>query len=471
MTTLTAARGTAPDAVPDDRPAWEKPSPVPLTWIVVGSAFLAAAGVLYLITAVQQVSADALTINGATSFGRLRPAAAALAVWGGLGMAGTGVAMDLTRRLVRVPVQLEKLAAAAGAIVTLSTAGGVVAILAGYGTGRPGLEMPRPASVPLALGLLLAAVVVLRTLGKRADDEVHPALWHVSAAVVSAPVLLLLGTLPRLSGVNDEIVRVFSTSGIALLWLVSLGIGIALYVVPATCRTPLYSRQLALAGFWGLVAFAPFSAPARLLSGPAQEWYETIGSAATIALAVPALAIALNLWATYSRRTAHVHAPELNIALAGTGLLLLAGVLGLLDASRTAGDFLHLTVFEEGLRELVVFGVAGAFVLAGAYHCLPALTGNRLANARLASRSAWTLAGGVALVALGLTVAGYVQGVLWRQAVMAGGAPDWHVVTDSIRPLLWLRVLGEAGLALTWMVLFQQVFSTNAFGDPDEETP
>ena len=75
------------------------------------------------------------------------------------------------------------------------------------------------------------------------------------------------------------------------------------------------------------------------------------------------------------------------------------------------------------------------------------------------------------VIALSLLVAGYVQGVLWAQGVRSGvstfAGNEFVDVTDAIRPLLWLRVIGEALVMLAWVTAFQQVFSTSTADDAE----
>jgi cbb3-type cytochrome oxidase subunit 1 len=439
----------------------------------VGVFFLVAGGLLLLLSTAQMVAPDLFTLGASTAIGRVRPAAFVLLVYGGLGMVGNGVALDVARRLAKAPVQLEKVSKAAGAVTTLGVVGSAIAVVLGHSTGRVGFEMPRGFAVLIALGQLLVLCCLLRTVSKRDTDEVHPALWFIVAALFAAPFVILGGALPHVGGVNDEIVLAFGLSGLKLLWLVPLGIGVALYALPAGARAPLHSRQLAGVAFWGWFLFAPFAGPVRLLSGPAQNWLETVGIAATIALAVPLLAVVVLLFATYARRTSLAHGADLRFALAGTGLLALWGVLAVTTSGRTAGDLLHATVFADGLAELALLGVAGAFLLSGLFHALPVVTGNHVANPRVAGTAVWLLSGGVALIALSLLVAGYVEGTLWAEGVRSGDpsflGSGWVGVTNAIRPLLWLRVVGEALVVGAWAAAFQQVFSTSAYGDPLDE--
>ncbi len=465
--TVTTSPATASETT---APAWETPSGSALTWLLAGAFCLAAGGLLLTLAAAQSVAPDLFTMGASTAVGRIRPAAHLLLVYGGLGMIGSGVALDITRRLARAPVQLDKAVRAAGAIMTLGVVGSAGAVLLGHSTGRVGFEMPRPFAVLIALGQLLVLCAVLRTASKRTDDEVHPALWFLVAALFCAPFVVLAGALPRVRGINDEIVLAFGLSGLKLLWLVPLGIGVALYVVPAASRAPLHSRQLASIAFWGWFVLAPFAGPVRLVAGPAPEWLETVGIAATIALGVPVLALLVLLLTTYSRRTSLAHAADLRFALAGVGLLALWGVLAAATAGRTAGDVLHATVFADGLAELALSGVAGALLLAGLFHCLPAVTGNHLANPRVAAAAVWLLVAGAVVIALSLLVAGYVEGVMWAQGVRTGQATNsgqgFVDVINATRPLLWLRVAGEALVVVAWVAAFQQVFSTSAYGDP-----
>ena len=464
--TPSARSGTAPAA------GESPPSTAVLTFFLVGAGLLALGALIHLVTAVQQVAPGWLTLNAATSVGRLRPAGLSLITYGGFGLLATGAAVVLTRRMSRAAPQLDVVARGAGALITLSVVVGTLAVLMGHGTGRPGFELPRPLSIPLAVGLTVVAALVTRQLAVRRDDDLHPAGWFLAAGALAGPMVLLVGTLPRVSGVNDEIVLAFAGSSTVLLWLVSVGLGALHYMVPRTCRTPLHSRQLAVIGFWGWVVFAPLAGAGRLVSGPSQEWLESIGVAATIGLVIPALAIALNIFLTYAHRTSRAQPADLRLALLGTGLFLGWAVLGALTAGRTAADLLGATVHAEGLREFGLLGVAGALLGAAALHAVPDAAGFRsAAPSRGAAATSWLLGGGIAVVVMSLLAAGFVQGALWRAGVGNGvdgvtvGA-GWQQVTDAIRPLLWARVVGEALVATGFIALFSQVFSTATSAEP-----
>ena len=468
VTTSASARDVTPEAA-----AWETPNGPALTWLVAGTFALAVGGLLMLLAAAQSIAPDLFTIGASTSVGRIRAAATVLLVYGGLGMVGNGVALEIARRAAKAPGAFDKVVRLAGAVTTVGVVGSAGAALMGSSTGRVGFEMPRAFAVVLAVGQLLVLAAVVRTVARRTTDEVHPALWWVVAALFCAPFVILGGSLPGVRGVNDEIVLAFGVSGLKMLWLIPLGIGAALYVVPSAGRAPLHSRQLAGIAFWGWFVLAPFAGPTRLVSGPAPEWLETLGVAAMIALGVPVLAVVVLLLATYARRTSLAHSADLRCALAGVGLLLLWALLAIPTAGRTAGAYLHLTVATDGLAELALYGVAGALLLGGAFFALPTASGSRLANPRVAGSVVWLLAAGAAVVALSLLVAGYVQGVMWAQGVRSGTpaflGEGFVEVTNAIRPLLWLRVAGEGLIALAWVTAFQQVFSTSTAGDPAGE--
>lgn len=464
LATSTPAASAPPAA--DD---WERPSAAALTWVTVGASLLMIGGALYLLTALQEVSADVFDLGAASSYERLRPVAHTLVFFGGLGMLGTGVALDLVRRLSHAPAPLEIVARAAGALTTLGVVGGCVALLLGHGTDRPGVDLPWPFAVPVAIGLLLAAVTAVATMFHRRQDSLHPSAWHLLAALAQAPVLVVIGIFARSSGVTGRTSHAFASSGLLLLWLVSLGVGIALYVVPTASRAPLWSRELSLVGFWGWVLIAPLVGLSRLLSGPTADRLENIGAAASVALVVPALAIALNLVRTYAHRSSVAVVADLRLALLGAGLVVVAAVFTALEPL-SVGDTLHDTYFSAGLLELWLFGAAAALIVAGVYHCLPGLTGHRLANPRFAAAHAWLLVAGVALAFLGLAVAGYTQGTLLDVGGDAGAARG--ALDAAARPLLHLRLVGEGLLVLTWVSVFQQVFSTAAYSDPlPKESP
>jgi cbb3-type cytochrome oxidase subunit 1 len=104
------------------------------------------------------------------------------------------------------------------------------------------------------------------------------------------------------------------------------------------------------------------------------------------------------------------------------------------------------------------------------FHELPAVSGNRITNPRVGGAAVWLLAIGATVVVLSLLAAGYVQGVLLAEGVRTGTenatGEGWVAITDAIRPLLWLRAIGEGLVAVALVSAFQQVFSTSTAGDP-----
>ena len=284
--------------------------------IVISTAFLALAGVVWVAAMVEVRFPGTLT--GPFSYGRIRPIALLLAVMGWLTLSLVGGIYYLLPRLTGARLRGEGLALAGGVATALVTVVGAVVVLLGWGDGTGPFSLPWWVSLPLFLTLLTPMLVTISTVRHRQEPNIYVSLWYAMGGVVWLPLLYLVGALPAPSAMGGALSESVALFGLANLWVVGMGIGLAYYALVKETGNPLASRQLARVGFWSLAFASAWSGVAPLVFGPVPGWLEAVAFLMTLALPVSALANAANFaltadqfWA--ERRTR----PVVAAALAG----------------------------------------------------------------------------------------------------------------------------------------------------------
>ncbi len=56
--------------------------------------------------------------------------------------------------------------------------------------------------------------------------------------------------MPNVHGVMQSLVSAWATQNILTLWLTSIGLGAAYYLIPKVINRPIHSYNLAAVGFW-----------------------------------------------------------------------------------------------------------------------------------------------------------------------------------------------------------------------------
>jgi cytochrome c oxidase cbb3-type subunit I len=236
------------------------------------------------------------------SYGRVRAAADTAVVFGWLGTVSFAAIFALIPRITDVQLHNEPLGAATTLTWAFVLTLGIGGLLIGFNQGRPLAEVGSVADLGIAVLLMMVLYNAGVTVVRRRERTLYVSGWFLLAAALLAPVIFIIGNLPVFSGVLDAIVSGFYVSGLQMLWLLAVGLGIAHYVVPVESGSGLSSVALARASFWSLVFAGGWAGTRFLVKGPAPDYLETIAVAMTFVLLLPLLSAAANLFATASDR-------------------------------------------------------------------------------------------------------------------------------------------------------------------------
>lgn len=381
------------------------------TAMVISLFFLLLAGLLSWLTSVKLAFPTALAEIPFFSYGRMAPMAMAAMVFGFITFANFAAIYYLLPRLTGAKLALEPIAVAGLAGSAVVTIIGVFAIGLGQTDGRLFAEMPWVIDILLGVTYLVPLAVTLKTIAERTEPSMYVSLWYILGGVIWLPGLVLAGNIAGNTGTGAALQNAFYGAGLVGLWSMGIGIGAVYYVIPKTTGKPLFSRQLALAGFWSLAFVQLWTGSASMVAGPASDWIESIGIVFTFATVVPPLAVLVNYIATLDGAWDMVRErTELQFGIAAAvATLFLAFVAGG-QAFRSASAILGLTVFGSGTRYALLHGAAFLYAASFLTHAIPRSFGRAVfseSHNRLALR---LVTAGVTLTALLTWVSGLAAG-------------------------------------------------------------
>lgn len=406
-------------------------------------AWLAAGSVLALIASAQLHAPAVLGDCPFLTHGHVKPAANNALVFGFASQAGIAVALWLFCRLGRTPLFAPLGVAIAAIFWNLGVTAGVVGILLGGTTGFAWLEMPLYASSILFAAYAAFGVCAIITFKSRREAVLYPSQWYLLAAlfwfpwIYSAAQLLLV--IHPVRGVMQAVVNHWFTGSFFNLWLAPLGLAVILYFIPKVMERPLHSRQLALFGFWSLAIFGSWAGTHP--GAPLPAWVNSVSSAASVLLLVPAVSVALNLVRTIASRAPDARPTRTCLFMSGSTLgYLLAVVVGACAALCPVMEFTH---FAAAQSHLMIFGFFALAVAGAVYYIVPRLVQREFPSAGLAKLHLLGGSLGALISAVALIIAGFIQG-----RGLNNPATPFLDVAASIKPLLLLNTLGVALLAV-----------------------
>jgi cytochrome c oxidase cbb3-type subunit 1 len=345
-----------------------------------GGLWLLGSGVLGLVAAIKLHAPGFLAKCAFLTYGRVQPAAWHALVYGFAAQAGLGAGLWFLVRLGGTPLM-------GGRGIVLGTlawnAGvkfGVLMILAGHGTGLPGLEFPGAAASVLLVSYVFMAVWGLVTFRFRREPGVYISQWFVVGALLVFPWVYaagnVMGVWLPLRGVLQAAVEAWTVQNLLVLWLGFPGLAAVFYLLPKLAGVPVPSRQLALFAFWTLAGFGGLSALQRYHGGPFPSWMQSVSVAAAVMLVFPALAVAMNLYRLGPGAKVE-GGPEFVLSFVRWALFCFVAW-GVISAV-TAVDFVRrgtqFTLFPVGVDQLFLLGFVAMALLGAVYHVVPRLMG------------------------------------------------------------------------------------------------
>jgi cytochrome c oxidase cbb3-type subunit 1 len=421
-----------------------------LTWVVGGTVGWCVAATLGLIASIKFHGPGFLADNPWLTYGRVRVAATQVGWWGAVLPVVFGVLLGWLGRLARNGMAYPWLAFLGAALWHLGSLVALLGILSGATTGYEAWGLPRQAVWVYAGGFVLYLVSFLATWHDRRERSLEPAHWYVLSGVLwmgwSAATAFVLLDLKPVRGVTQAVVDGWFGANAWLLAGTLMGLGLMHGWWPLIAGRPVYSRNLAILTFAGLLLFGGWTGIAP--SAPVPAWLPVTSTVATILCVVPWVAEWLNWRGTMAGCRARLREAPAGWFLWWARAGFLAAAAAKLALHVPGLDrVLEQTWWDPARQWAQVHGFLGLAGVAGFYAWVreERLPGGWAGWVRW---HGYCMVTGGLLLVLSLAAAGLVQGLAWRDTALSN-------VAVLQRTLMWLR-LSTVGELLWWLgvVLF-----------------
>ncbi|MBA2743090.1 MAG: cbb3-type cytochrome c oxidase subunit I [Chthoniobacterales bacterium] len=427
-----------------------------VVWLLIGT-------LLGGLTAFKSHMPDMFAGVSFLTWGRIRPAHMNTMLFGWASMVGIGTSIWLMARLCKTTLRHPLLLVGGAAFWNLGVIVGLIAIFAGQSTGYQWLEFPPYAAAILfvAYSLIISWAVLMFRF--RREGHIYITQWYLLGAFLWFPWLygatqMMLFVVP-VQGVVQAAVNWWFANNFMFLWLGSIGLGTAYYMIPKVIGRPVYSYHLAAIGFWTYALFASWTGMQRLVDGPFPAWMITASIAASIFMMIPVVTMGLNHHMTMRGSFPLMrYSPTLRFTVFGAIAFTVFCVVGMLISLRSMARYVEFTEAGVAYSHLGLYGFFTMIMFGAMYYIVPRLVGREWRYGSLIKLHFWASAYGIGLMLLMLLVGGWVQGRDMDNAALA-----FSESTQSILPYLRGRSLSGMLLAVAH-VIFAIHFGMMLFG-------
>jgi cytochrome c oxidase cbb3-type subunit 1 len=413
-------------------------------WLVIGSIF-------GLIASIKFHSPNFLADCSWLTYGRVRPAAVNILLYGFCLQAGLGIALWLFMRLGRARLAQGGVITIGVYLLNFGVLAGVLGILAGDSTGFENLEMPRYGALLVFLGYLVIGIFAAMTFHQRTVRRLFPSQWFLFAALFWFPWIYttanLLVVLFPVRGVAQSIIAWWYANNLIYVWFGLVGLASIFYFVPKQTNRELPSSPLALFTFWSLILFGSWGGIPRMAPVPA--WMPAISAVATVLTILTLISLKLNLRGAFEGKWSKLLSGGPAFQFIGVGIIafFIGGLVNVVGVFFDANNALNFTWLGRARNDLQVYGFFAMTSFGAMYHIIPAIAGIELCP-KMVKLHFRLAAGGVLLIVAPLALGGLVEAAKLRDASVS-----FADVIKSTLPFLRITTVGELLLLAGHVVL------------------
>jgi len=407
-------------------------------------------------------------------YSKLRIIHTNLAILGWLVMMFIGAVLYVVPRLCKVELKNAELAYGAGWIWNLALVLDVILIWAGI-VGNPLLsiqpmeyaEAPMISDILIVLSVVMVIFSVHHTVIRRTQKRLYISVWYMLGGLYTTAITYLVGNFLVLgfTGLGNQVIESWWLHNAVGFIITPMGLGIAYYLVPMASKRPLYSHSLSILGFWALMAFYPGTGLHHFLQMPMPTWIHEFAVISSVLLAIPVLAVVVNLLATPQGNWQRaVQSYPLRFAVLGTVYYLLTCIQGPFQSTTLVNWFVHFTEWVQAHAHLALTGAFTCYGMAALFYMYPRVVGKQFYSRAIASWTFWLMAVIFPLFYLGFTHSGLVTGISINEL--------GNTIYETINAV-WLarffRTLMGVGVVLAFLLLGYLVLRSRTLGKPFEE--
>ena len=360
----------------------------------------------------------------------------------------------------------------------------VVTFLMGINTSKEYAEHEWPIDILITVAWVIFGINMFGTIAKRRVRHLYVAIWFYIGTWIAVAMLHIFNNLEvpltftksysAYAGVKDALVQWWYGHNAVAFFLTTPILGLMYYFLPKAADRPVFSYKLSIIHFWSLIFVYIWAGPHHLQYTSLPAWVQATGTGFSIMLIAPSWGGMLNGLLTLRGAWDKVREnPVLKFFVVAVTCYGMATFEGPLLATKTLNKIGHFTDWVIGHVHIGALGWNGFIAFGMIYYLLPIMWRTKLWSVKLANWHFWLGTLGIIFYAVPLYIAGFTQGLMWKQFNPDGTLlwKNWLDTVTAIIPYYIMRFIGGILYITGAILMVVNVVATVRQGSFQKEVP
>ncbi len=333
----------------------------------------------------------------------------------------------------------------------------VITFLMGINTSKEYAEHEWPIDILITVIWVIFGINMFGTIIKRRVRHLYVAIWFYLGTWVAIAMLHIFNNLEvplsftgwksysAYAGVKDALVQWWYGHNAVAFVLTTPVLGLMYYFLPKAADRPIFSYKLSIIHFWSLIFVYIWAGPHHLQYTAIPGWAQALATGFSIMLIAPSWGGMLNGLLTLRGAWDKVREnPILKFFVVAITCYGMATFEGPILATKTLNKIGHYTDWVIGHVHIGALGWNGFMTFGMIYYLLPIMWRTKLWSVKLANWHFWLGTLGIIFYAVPLYIAGFTQGLMWKQFNPDGTLlyKNWLDTVTAIIPYYQMRFVG-----------------------------
>ena len=333
----------------------------------------------------------------------------------------------------------------------------VITFLMGINTSKEYAEHEWPIDILITIIWVIFGINMFGTIAKRRVRHLYVAIWFYLGTWVAIAMLHIFNNLEvplsfvgwksysAYAGVKDALVQWWYGHNAVAFVLTTPVLGLMYYFLPKAANRPVFSYKLSIIHLRSLIFVYIWAGPHHLQYTAVPGWAQALATGFSIMLIAPSWGGMLNGLLTLRGAWDKVREdPVLKFFVVAVTCYGMATFEGPLLATKTLNKIGHYTDWVIGHVHVGALGWNGFMTFGMVYFLLPILWRTKLWSVKLANWHFWLGTLGIIFYAVPLYIAGFTQGLMWKQFNPDGTLvyKNWLDTVTAIIPYYQMRFVG-----------------------------
>jgi len=362
----------------------------------------------------------------------------------------------------------------------------VITFLMGINTSKEYAEHEWPIDILITFSWVIFGINMFGTIAKRRVRHLYVAIWFYIGTWIAVAMLHIFNNLEvplsftgwksysAYAGVKDALVQWWYGHNAVAFFLTTPILGLMYYFVPKAADRPVFSYKLSIIHFWSLIFIYIWAGPHHLQYTALPGWVQALGTGFSVMLIAPSWGGMLNGLLTLRGAWDKVKEnPILKFFVVAITCYGMATFEGPILATKTLNKIGHYTDWIIGHVHLGALGWNGFIAFGMIYYLVPILWRTKLYSTKMANWHFWLGTMGIIFYAIPLYIAGFTQGLMWKQFNPDGTLiwKNWLDTVEAIIPYYYMRFFGGVLYIFGAILMVINVVATVRAGSFQKDVP